>query len=308
MLGSLVSNKQGSGPVSFNKQASLILLQRTIQESFKFISYDSISDFLQSFNVDSPSTGIQIEDHLPIHLRWINRHSDTTLVTFSAAITRRTVTEVPVFTGWGVTKHLNSNVLMISDPSLILDINLNLGWYLGSAHQSDLADKITDILTVFAKTQRLVLFGASGGGFASLTQAARIPGSTALISNPQTNITKFSYYPAYKQSAWPGFETPQVETSVIDTYRQPVDTRIIYIQNRQDTDHFEHHYYPFIGACSLSNQVLPLTPDLGEGHIGPNPETFTRLLTEVTERYEWGALCGAISAIPLYSTKTAPQL
>lgn len=279
-------------------------MRRTIKGSLNFEFYDSISDFSRRFGTASPSAAIEIKAQLPIHLRWINRHSGTTLVTFSTAITRRTATEVPIFTGWGITKHLTSNVLMISDPTLILDTNLNLGWYSGSHHQIDLIEKITDILKVFAKSQRLVLFGASGGGFASLTQALSIPVSTAHISNPQTDITQFSYYPTYKKLAWPGNETPPIETSIIVAFRQPVNTQIIYIQNRQDTDHFEHHYYPFVAACSLNNRVLPLTPNLGEGHIGPSPETFAKLLTAATNTLHGVKF---VERSPIYSTMTAPQ-
>lgn len=188
-------------------------MQRTVSNTFKPVSYESIDHFYTHFDVEKPSSAIQIEDNLPIQMRWVNRNSETTLVIFSAAITRRAATEVPIFSGWNTTKHLSVNLLMISDPSLILHSDLNLAWYVGSQHQPLLMDSITRIMKVFAKTTRLIFFGASGGGYAALSQACRLPGSTAVVSNPQTDIRRFSYYPEFMRLAWPGHEDPHYVVS-----------------------------------------------------------------------------------------------
>lgn len=280
-------------------------MRRTIQDTFTPHSFPSIDAFSSGFNLSFPTGQLEITDSLPIQLKWFNRGADTTFVIFSAAITRRAATEVPVFTGWNTTKHLKSNILMISDPSLILNTDLNLSWYFGSLEQPFLVDRLHQILSTISKFNRIVLFGASGGGFAALTQAAMLPNSTALVSNPQTDITKFSYYPKYIELAWNSQQPiKNVSSSVIEAYTKPVDARIIYIQNSQDTDHMKNHFQPFMEAKSAKNKILALTPALSEGHIGPSPTSFREIFTLVTSTPDWNKLQSSATELDIRSTRT----
>ena len=278
-------------------------MQRTVQESFQPRVFADVNEFVMTFDTDAASSALQIDDACPIQMKWFNRDSDTTFVVFSAAITRRAAEEVPVFSGWGTTKHLPVNVLMISDPSLILDTDLNLSWYVGSEKQGDLVEKLTLVLRAFSRTARLVLFGASGGGFAALVQASRIPGATALVSNPQTDITKFSYYPEYVRLVWSDRAPIPVQTEVLSLYRNPVDCDVIYIQNSEDSDHMDNHLSPFQQACHPDNRVLYLTPDLTEGHIGPAPDSFKEIFSAVTSIGDFNELSAHLRSLRIYSTK-----
>lgn len=128
-------------------------MRRTVQKSFDSLPFTSVDDFVANFNIGYPSSGLTVEMELPLHMRWVNRGSNTTMVVFSAAITRRSATEVPVFSGWSTTRELQCNVLMISDPSLILDTELNLAWYAGSEKQPELPNQLNEVLKVLPLKQ-----------------------------------------------------------------------------------------------------------------------------------------------------------
>lgn len=100
----------------------------------------------------------------------------------------------PVFTGLNVTRELDASFVALSDPTLYLDPDLKLAWYAGSSGwdlQSLLKCVLRKIATV-ARSNDLIFFGGSGGGFASLYCAASFPGSLALVWNPQTDIGAYS--------------------------------------------------------------------------------------------------------------------
>lgn len=247
---------------------------------------------------------IEIGGELPIHASWSYRSSPVTLCTFSAAITRRTAETVPVFSGYRTTRNVQANILRISDPSLLLDSRLNLGWYAGSYVQPDLQELLTRLVSSVTNGSRTVLFGASGGGFAALEMAPRLPGSTALVLNPQTDITKYSGYRPYKKYCWPDLgplAIPPVRTSILDTYAKPCGSNVIYVQNTGDESHMKNHYAPFIEAVHPDNNVYCLMAELGAGHVGPVPADVTRLFGLVTGTSIWSDTVLALSQLNLES-------
>lgn len=253
---------------------------------------------------DNPQSGrYEIDlDGLSIPCSWESRGHGTTLVTFSGALTPN-ITELPAFVGWGTTRHLRSNVLMVSDPSLAIDPQLRLGWYAGSSRQPDLQKQLTQIIARFAGRSRVVLFGASGGGFASLEQARRIAGSVALVSNPQTDILR--YYPReverYLSIAWGSTvdDAPELPFAheVVSGYREPVDASVIYLQNASDQFHIDNHEAPFREGLHSDNRVQFVRGAFGDGHVGPDKEQFMRLFSEVTGERRWERVCHAVDAV-----------
>lgn len=222
---------------------------------------------------------------LPIDLRFDDRGYDTTIVFFHPAITKA-VRRFPVFSGTTFSEHLQANRLFISDPSLYVDRRLRLGWYAGNAHQPRLQDELATIISRFVRSgDRLIFFGASGGGFASLYYATKFPGSIAVPVNPQTRIG--AYVPTvvnrYLGYAWDGLAIDQLPvcTDVRDLYRNPVANSVVYVQNTGDRDHMDNHYAPFMDALPEGHRVSPLLVDVGEGHVPPPRDQLGRILKEV---------------------------
>lgn len=224
---------------------------------------------------------------VPVDLRFDNRGFDTTIVFFHAAITK-VVKRYPVFSGTSFSEDLKANRLFVSDPSLYIDLRLKLGWYAGNIKQPNLQDALTKIISRFVRPKdRLIFFGASGGGFASLYYSSEFPGSIAVPVNPQTIIG--SYVPAivgrYLDYAWDGLEIEQLPacTDVREIYRNPVGNSIIYVQNTGDTQHMDNHYTPFMDALPNGHSVTSMLVDVGEGHVPPSRDQLARILTDVID-------------------------
>lgn len=153
-------------------------------------------------------------------------------------------------------------------------------------HQPSLQNDIAEIIQHLVQAQRVVLFGASGGGFAALEQTIRLQnGVTAIVSNPQTNI--FNYYKPvsdrYLETAWGMTSEDSIpfRSSVVDAYKDPIDSKIIYLQNSGDSYHVNRHMIPFLDHLHPSNNVEVVTPFIGKGHVGPNKEIFTEILRKI---------------------------
>lgn len=274
---------------------------RGISSSTNVKRYYSLCDFLEH---GSPliSGRYEIISQLPIHLFWQDRGKPTTLVTFSAAILNNNIEEVPVYSGWGMSKELDCNVLFVSDPTIWYSAECSLAWYAGNEHQPNLTFELNRIIQKFCGDTRTILFGASGGGFASLVQASLMKGSTAVVSNPQTNIEKYPYYPEYLELAWSrdffGKQIPAI-TDVTDIYKSPVDVSIYYLQNEGDESHVEEHLEPFREKCHPNNDLNVVFNYSGEGHVGPSAAYFRAILQLVIEDCDDLGLIEAIRAVPV---------
>lgn len=241
----------------------------------------------------------------PIHLNWRDMGLATTLVMFTASV-KRTVKTVPVYSGRRVAADLEANVLMISDPTLKASTELTLAYYAGSSLHRNLQLDLTRIISSLTEGHRVIFFGGSGGGFPALEQGPRFPGSTVCLLNPLThvNLIKRSNHAAYFKHAWkslPPADPSKVRfvNSVIDVYRQPVETQVLCLQNARDDFHIEHYWHPFLDALHPENRVFTLSPALGDGHTGPNKESMTRLFECVIQHDEWSELVRAAQRVKI---------
>ncbi|MGJ6980115.1 hypothetical protein ACSDQ9_06245 [Aestuariimicrobium soli] len=276
---------------------------RDVKFSGAVTRFASLEAFLQ--DPGRPAGGWEVSHgELPIHATYLPRGADTLFVTFSGAMSPKLRT-VPAYQGVGTSGHLKVDRLFLSDSSLILDDQLRLGWYGGSTRQPDFQDATTRIIESVAGGRRVVLFGPSGGGFSALLQATRLPGSTAVVSNPQTDVKQFTTAAVerYLDIAWgipklDGHPLPFAD-EVVSLYQRPVDSSIVYLQNLGDTDHVEKHLTPFLSELHSSNRVVQLLPNLGIGHIGPDKESFARLFSVACEHSDWQTLSQSASAVEL---------
>ena len=240
----------------------------------------SVANFLRAGN---PVNGYHIiaDGQSPLVILNQYRGYDTTVVFFHAAIEQHYT--LPVITGLGISVDTPVNRVFISDPSLVLDPELNLAWFAGSQHQR-LQGVIEDVVAKFHgrdSSDRLVFFGASGGGFASLNYSAKFPGSIAIASNPQTNIMRYNQdaVSKYASVCFPGAGFPHsLITDLTDIYSKPTENKVLYIQNRGDTEHIVNHFEPYIRVLHPHNDVRVLLGDWGAGHVAPHKEVFTSVL------------------------------
>jgi len=171
---------------------------------------------------------------------------------------------LPLFARWNYGNVLGAHVLSITDPTLYLSENLDLGWYIGTKEQNA-TEGIVEIALRCAKAvgipcNKIIFSGSSGGGFAAIQAAAMMPEGKAIAINPQTDITKhlirgylenISGCKSIEEGKllygcrWNAIEALE---SAISAGRSP---KILYVQNINDTSHFTNHFMPFAKNFTL---------------------------------------------------------
>ncbi|WFP16729.1 hypothetical protein [Citricoccus muralis] len=251
--------------------------------------------------VDETPTGIVTVDHhnVPIDLLVAPHPSDTAIVFFHGAIEKHFT--LPVLSGLGISGGLNANRIFVSDPSLILEQRLLLGWYAGNRHQVDLQDALTRILDhVFTLlgAKRVVFFGGSGGGFASLYYASRFENSLALPFNPQTSIRRYldravvmymnlafnAHAPRSRRLA---YKPESIVSDLCRWYGTPRPPLVGYMQNLNDVSHVNRHLRPFLRQSHEDNRVMLLAERWDPGHTPPPKPLLTNVLDVASSAASW---------------------
>lgn len=212
-----------------------------------------------------------------------NKSISKILVGFSGAISNRLNKYPPFFSGKGISESLNLPLVSFSDPTLELSKDLNLAWYAGNFTIKDLPKKISQILNYIANlyNSKLIIFGGSGGGFASIVQANFLEVPTRiLVWNPQVSIDKYvkefvdKYYDVAKIDK--EFEKNWLLKD-LSKLKIRENSEIIYMQNKSDW-HYNSHYKPYIEGMKLEeiNDTLKINNkdriyfyegDWGQGHV-----------------------------------------
>ncbi|WP_304351577.1 hypothetical protein [Comamonas testosteroni] len=238
------------------------------------------------------------------------QEGSTVLVCFTGAVTSRGEKTAPFFSGIGIAKKLGVPLISVADPSVSLSKNISLGWYAGHGKFCDFQNELCKFLESFANKfgVRFVIFGGSGGGFASLSCISRLKKSEAVafVWNPQTSISKYSkeFVDVYLDNA---FLIEKSDTSTYDKLNNAgvlhdltvnyglrnSNNSIIYFQNQSDW-HTEYHAHPFIkkfdslekitNNIKLFNNSIYFEYNWGEGHVPPSEKIILHILQRLIER------------------------
>lgn len=245
------------------------------------------------------------------------------LIGFNGAVTNRDQAESrpPYFSGKGIASEINLPFIAISDPSLLLDKNLPLGWYAGNSkipnllrHIAEIIDNISDKLDCTP-----IIFGGSGGGFASLAMSHLLKSeSVAMVWNPQTSIGEYApvHVLHYLRAAFPeisediqrasDLEKPEQKSFINSVLASSQllhsliglattgRSKVLYLQNREDW-HLQAHAKPYLpkdnwkrlGPTSFANgeNLAIHIGNWGPGHAAPPKaiilKTLRLLKTEI---------------------------
>lgn len=166
----------------------------------------------------------------------------------------------PVFQRWTWASHFPGHCLYVSDPMLHVHSEVSLAWYAGTDKLDPVEVIIRQIETLLPKlglkVEDVCTYGSSGGGFAALRTAAKMPGISAITINPQTDIVRYERKSPDKfarlclkrpdrDAAMADFPLRMSLMNHVDALR---GRPIIYIQNELDTHHYEEHFKPFCKA------------------------------------------------------------
>ncbi|MFK4417344.1 hypothetical protein ABH961_005948 [Bacillus sp. RC251] len=111
-------------------------------------------------------------------------------------------------------------VIYYNDPTLYLG-EISLGWGQGTQDRFYLKDISMILMKILAKLhvdhKNVLFYGSSGGGFMSLILAGFVKGSTALVNNPQTILTKWIPVPVNQvfNLSYPGLLREDIEKSSV---------------------------------------------------------------------------------------------
>lgn len=233
---------------------------------------------------------------LPIEFELSRDQSKTLLVMFHGALEHHAF--LPIFSGSYVASGLDVARVSITDPSLYLSPTLPLAWFAGSYAQPDLQTVISLIVRKLAHSvgaERTIFFGSSGGGFASLVQAAANPSSTAVVANAQTDILRYhqQHVRNYLKHAWNDDRNrfiESVEFSALKAFRESKNhPKVVYMQNSTDTFHIDGHLNPFLKSCNAASNSYLLLGDWGKGHVPP-PKNLMHGVLEAVVQNKFGEL------------------
>ncbi len=268
------------------------------------------------FSTQSLADGIHAISYCGVFLE-LNLHrrpSKAMVVFFNAALASRTPeVKLPVFSGAKALETTDACILMVSDPGLYLDKEIRLAWYAGAKGmqlQADLAKVLQHVQHVLA-IERIVLYGASGGGFAALFYAPFLNNAIAMPCNPQISLLSYSsgilsrfLKVAYGYKGAPSaFENAEILDKPI--VRIPADhtrgIRVLYLQNALDERHFKRDFLPFLQGYGFtrgkglmevhSERLISVCGEnWGEGHRAPSAEFVYALLHSLTGKDGWERL------------------
>lgn len=222
-----------------------------------------------------------------------DRKSNTTLVTFTAAVPAKAKT-FPIFSSRHIAEELGVNFLAFADPASGGANSLPTFWHLGT-QAIDTTKIIPQIISKiqFSTKTNLLFFGSSAGGFAALNYGAQFPGSAVLVMNPRISLLNS---PKRIQSYTP-VNFPQSDSlSMIRSlpydqskvYNEPRGNRIFYIQNLQDNNYSRHHYAHFKKSTQGREDVKFILGNWGSGHVVPPKSVYVdRLRDLVTSAPNW---------------------
>lgn len=263
------------------------------------VIYENLSHFLETDDRSSQVVRITFGD-TPLDFQYVDRGSQNLTSFFTAAVPKDSL--APRFTGFGVSRTLDTNALHFADPSLALAPDMFIAWYTGSV-EHPLEGIIPQIIRHYQPETapgRTVLFGGSAGGFASLINGFDLPGSVSVAANPQTNLSKYNLPLVRKwlEVCWnidaddvdQALKELSLRTSAVELYAHGSPNTVVYMQNSQDRTHVRPHFEPFIDAVKENPGIRYILGEWGQGHKAPPKELIVHTLDlAITEPWDSSA-------------------
>lgn len=210
--------------------------------------------------------------------------SDVLVVHLHGSIERQHY-ELPRFERLTSLQELEANLLLLADPTLLLDTQMRIGWYVGREGE-DATERLATLIGRVAGqlgVSRVIIAGSSAGGFGAIALAPRLPEALAIAFSPQVNVGRFgdSWAEALRRAAFPDHPDyaslehdpavrPRVDLAAL--YGEQQGGRVWYVQNSGDLEHVALQREPFEHA--VDDRVVFIDEFHCAGH---NPPTRTRV-------------------------------
>jgi predicted esterase YcpF (UPF0227 family) len=229
--------------------------------------------------------------------------SKSLLVGLNAAVSKRHEKVAPFFTGGGKATSIQAPILSISDASTHHK-EIALGWYLGTEEDPNYQRNMAEFVDEFCRIQKTkpVIFGGSGGGFASIVLGELMQENSIVLSmNPQTNVLKWlpRQVKQFYSHAWNCVEIEEFEKKLISagviyslsSIEHDSKSEVLILQNLFDTYQMTHHLKIREEEHSLNRLKTNFTLAgysvflgcWGPGHFAPWPEHVKACLECLSE-------------------------
>ncbi|MGP5048354.1 hypothetical protein [Glutamicibacter ardleyensis] len=226
---------------------------------------------------------------LPIDLFIEDRGSATTLVVFHSALSER-VSTYPIFQGRGLAESAGLNLISVSDPSIAMG-DVDLSWYLGNRSQGPLRPLLSPLIQHALdslNTRRIVLFGASGGGYAVANFAYDFPGCIAIAVNPRLDmqarpaavVSQYLNVCHNAKSATPmrRLRAQYVIEQVSSLANEGLNHYFLLYQNLGDTVYLNNQAMPFVKALRNDPNLFVKFDNYARGHKPIPGDTVREIL------------------------------
>lgn len=177
--------------------------------------------------------------------------------------------------------------ILFADPTLTLNRELRLSWYLGAAwvDPDDFMEKMTRKLMSATGAAYMLAGGGSGGGFAAARFATRFRNGVACAKIPHTDLFRRppgalgpTLAQEWKWDKGRVLRTAPTRFRLADIYGDPRWNRgnlLHIVQHAGDSVHMEDHLKPFLrelGAPDdahklLDGRITISRPYVGDGHV-----------------------------------------
>lgn len=200
---------------------------------------------------------------------FVKENSDKLFVMLSGALNSDRKTAF-TYHRWSWNEIIDGSVLYIADPVLSINRDLNIGWYIGTediAVDKYIAEFVSFIaLNLKIELNHVVAYGSSAGGFAAMQLASNIKNNMLAVAiNPQTNVFDYLDKPVnlFIEKCWSKSIPSNCDIRFNLNFKDLGNTKILYIQNLSDSDHYDKHMLPFLKTVGVDNTDLPVEQQQG---------------------------------------------
>ena len=281
-------------------------MNQTFQRTFSTEpshNFSSVSDFLSNWNFakDTGDIEVEMENGIPLRMRWSFRDSSQTLVRFLPAPAG--YFKLPGWQDDSTFPRLKCNVLLLSDPTLLADAGLSHTWFESTEFCPNLESSINSILSRIGEESELLTFGELSSGFAAIKYGA-VNNSRIIAIEPSLTRHHLPGWDDYVDSLNPKESDLDCAAAVLpESYSQ----RLWVFTNRSDFEYKKAMLAPFL-------ETTPLSVDLKHVSFAVQPSdrlltnsSLERIVEELVSADQQNSPSGSGLQVELSNSRTKPS-
>jgi len=153
---------------------------------------------VEHINIEYSEVSYKVMKHnVPFEFFCNFKEDSDILVVFGQSALNQSVVTLPAYRRWSWTRELPHSCIVLNDPTLYKSTDLEVGWFIGDKdyHYAKIMAEIVSVLAqkLHIPLSRVILIGASAGGFSSMAIGSYLKGSSCFVDVPQTNLLRYMH-------------------------------------------------------------------------------------------------------------------